>query len=104
MRRIVSGNHDFSNKVLSREEALDFFKDQPYKTELINDLAEDEQITVYTHADFSDLCRGPHVANTKEINGQAFKLMKTAGAYWRGDVTKPMLTRIYGTAWQNQVN
>jgi threonyl-tRNA synthetase len=100
MRRIVSGNHDFSNKVLSREEALDFFKDQPYKTELINDLAEDEQITVYTHADFSDLCRGPHVANTKEINGQAFKLMKTAGAYWRGDVTKPMLTRIYGTAWQ----
>ena len=100
MRRIVSGNHDFSNKVLSREEALDFFKDQPYKTELINDLAEDEQITIYTHADFSDLCRGPHVANTKEINGQAFKLMKTAGAYWRGDVTKPMLTRIYGTAWQ----
>ena len=100
MRRIVSGNHDFSNKVLSRKEALDFFKDQPYKTELINDLAEDEQITVYTHADFSDLCRGPHVANTKEINGQAFKLMKTAGAYWRGDVTKPMLTRIYGTAWQ----
>ncbi|HUH44222.1 MAG TPA: threonine--tRNA ligase [Treponemataceae bacterium] len=100
MRRIVSGNHDFSHKVLSREEALDFFKDQPYKTELINDLAEDEQITVYTHADFSDLCRGPHVANTKEINGQAFKLMKTAGAYWRGDVTKPMLTRIYGTAWQ----
>lgn len=100
MRRIVSGNHDFSNKVLSRKDALEFFKDQPYKTELINDLAEDEQITVYTHADFSDLCRGPHVANTKEINGQAFKLMKTAGAYWRGDVTKPMLTRIYGTAWQ----
>ncbi len=100
MRLIVSVNHDFSHKLLSRKEALDFFKDQPYKTELINDLAEDEQITVYTHADFSDLCRGPHVANTKEINGQAFKLMKTAGAYWRGDVTKPMLTRIYGTAWQ----
>ncbi|HPY53126.1 MAG TPA: threonine--tRNA ligase [Treponemataceae bacterium] len=100
MRRIVSGNHDFSHKLLSRKEALDFFKDQPYKTELINDLAEDEQITIYTHADFSDLCRGPHVTNTKEINGQAFKLMKTAGAYWRGDVTKPMLTRIYGTAWQ----
>ena len=100
MRRIVSGNHDFSKKVLTRKEALDLFKDQPYKIELINDLPENEEISVYSHADFVDLCRGPHIENTKEINGQAFKLMKTAGAYWRGDVSKPMLTRIYGTAWQ----
>ena len=100
MRRIVSGNHNFSKKVLTRKEALDLFKDQPYKIELINDLPENEEISVYSHADFVDLCRGPHIENTKEINGQAFKLMKTAGAYWRGDVSKPMLTRIYGTAWQ----
>ncbi|NLM00052.1 MAG: threonine--tRNA ligase [Treponema sp.] len=100
MRRIISGNHDFIRKELSKEEALKFFADQPYKIELINDLPEGETISTYTQGGFTDLCRGPHVANTKEINAQAFKLMKTAGAYWRGDVSRPMLTRIYGTAFE----
>jgi threonyl-tRNA synthetase len=100
MRRIVSGNHPFEKKLVSREEALALFKDEPYKTELIQDLPEGEQISVYTQDGFTDLCRGPHVENTKEINAQSFKLMKTAGAYWRGDEKRAMLTRIYGTAWE----
>ena len=100
MRRIVSGNHDFERKVVSRDEALALFADQPYKIELINEMPEGEEISVYVQDGYMDLCRGPHVANTKEINSQSFKLMKTAGAYWRGDVKRPMLTRIYGTAWE----
>ncbi len=100
MRRIVSGNHDFERKVVSRDEALALFADQPYKIELINEMPEGEEISIYTQDGYMDLCRGPHVANTKEINSQSFKLMKTAGAYWRGDVKRPMLTRIYGTAWE----
>lgn len=100
MRKILSGNHDFVRKEISREEALKMFADQPYKIELINELPENETISIYTQNSFTDLCRGPHVANTKEINAQAFKLMKTAGAYWRGDEKRPMLTRIYATAWE----
>ena len=100
MRRIVSGNHDFIRKEVSKEEALSLFKDQPYKIELINDMPDGETITTYEQDGYLDLCRGPHVANTKEINSQAFKLMKIAGAYWRGDINRPMLTRIYGTAWE----
>ena len=100
MRKIVNGNHDFVRKVVSRDEALELFKDQPFKTELINDLPENEEISIYQSDTFIDLCRGPHVANTHEINAQSFKLMKTAGAYWRGDENRPMLTRIYGTAWE----
>jgi threonyl-tRNA synthetase len=100
MRRIVSGNHPFVKKVISRTQALALFADEPYKTELINDLGADAEISTYTQDSFTDLCRGPHVENTKEINAQAFKLMKTAGAYWRGDEKRPMLTRIYGTAWE----
>lgn len=100
MRRIVSGNHDFVKNVISKEEALKLFADQPYKVELINDLPPDSEISTYTQDGFTDLCRGPHVENTKQINAQAFKLTKTAGAYWRGDVTRPMLTRIYATAWK----
>ena len=84
MRRIVSGNHSFEKKIVSREDALALFKDQPYKTELINELPSDAEISVYTQDGFADLCRGPHVATTKEINAQSFKLTKTAGAYWRG--------------------
>ncbi|AEE16260.1 threonine--tRNA ligase [Treponema brennaborense] len=103
MRKIVSGNHEFTRREVSRAEALKMFADQPYKVELINDLPADEPISVYTQAGFTDLCRGPHVANTKEINAQSFKLMKTAGAYWRGDEKRPMLTRIYGTAWEKPV-
>lgn len=100
MRKIVNTNVDFSRKEISRAEALELFKDEPFKTELINDLPENETISTYQSGSFIDLCRGPHVANTKEINAQSFKLMKTAGAYWRGDETRPMLTRIYGTAWE----
>ncbi len=100
MRRIVSGNHAFVRRAVSREEALSLFADQPYKTELLRGIPDGEEITVYTQDTFTDLCRGPHVANTREINAQAFKLMKTAGAYWRGDEKRPMLTRIYATAWE----
>ncbi|MCQ2982587.1 MAG: threonine--tRNA ligase [Treponemataceae bacterium] len=100
MRRILNGNHDFIREEVSKAQALELFKDQPYKIELINDLPEGETISIYTQDGYTDLCRGPHVANTKEINAQAFKLMRTAGAYWRGDATRPMLTRIYGTAWE----
>ena len=100
MRRIVSGNHDFIRKEVSKEEALKLFADQPYKIELINDLPPDATISTYEQDGYLDLCRGPHVASTKEINPQAFKLMKIAGAYWRGDENRPMLTRIYGTAWE----
>lgn len=100
MRRIIASNVDFERKEVSRAEALAMFADEPFKTELINDLPEGETISIYKSGNFTDLCRGPHVANTKEINVQSFKLMKTAGAYWRGDEKRPMLTRIYGTAWE----
>ena len=100
MRKILSSNKDFQRKELSRAEAKAMFADQPYKLELIDGLPEDATISIYNQGDFTDLCRGPHVCNTKEINAQSFKLMKTAGAYWRGDVSRPMLTRIYGTAWE----
>ncbi len=95
MRRIIAGNFDFVRKEVSKEEALKLFADQPYKVELINDLPDGETITTYQQDTFIDLCRGPHVANTKEINGQAFKLDKIAGAYWRGDSNRTMLTRVY---------
>ncbi len=100
MRKILSSNKDFQRKELPRAEAKAMFADQPYKLELIDGLPEDATISIYNQGDFTDLCRGPHVCNTKEINAQSFKLMKTAGAYWRGDVSRPMLTRIYGTAWE----
>ncbi len=114
MREIIAEGHTFTRRVVSPEEARELFRDQPYKLELIEDilsrgtdeygnpLPEGEQpvLTTYKHSTFEDLCRGPHVQNTKEINPKAFKLTSIAGAYWRGDETKPMLTRIYGTAWR----
>ena len=102
MRRLLSTPHDFIKEVITREQALELFKDQPFKCELINDLPQDVEISIYRSGNFVDLCRGPHVASTKEINAQGFKLEKIAGAYWRGDEKRPMLTRIYGTAWENQ--
>ena len=95
MRRILAGNHEFVRKEISKEEALKLFADQPYKIELINDLPEGETISTYEQDGYLDLCRGPHVASTKEINGQAFKLDRVAGAYWRGDSNRTMLTRVY---------
>ncbi|HOJ99603.1 MAG TPA: threonine--tRNA ligase [Termitinemataceae bacterium] len=107
MKRLIENRHDFVRVVVSREEALQRFADEPFKVELINELPADAEISIYEQRDTSgaliwaDLCRGPHVANTREINSAAFKLMNIAGAYWRGDEKRPMLTRIYGTAWEN---
>lgn len=100
MRRLLSTPQNFVKEVVSRQQALELFKDQPYKCELINDLPQDAEISIYRSGNFFDLCRGPHVTNSKEINAQSFKLQKIAGAYWRGDEKRPMLTRIYGTAWE----
>ena len=97
MREIVAEAKTFTRDELDRLEAWDAFDGQPYKRELIEGLPEGDTISVYTQGDFTDLCRGPHVPDTSRI--RAFKLMKVAGAYWRGDSTRPMLQRIYGTAW-----
>jgi threonyl-tRNA synthetase len=100
MRRIVKEQQSMNRQELSRQEALEFFKDDPYKTELITDLPEDEVITIYSQNEFTDLCRGGHIGNTKNI--KFFKLLSIAGAYWRGDSSRNQLQRIYGTAWFSQ--
>ena len=101
MREIMKTGKDFIRTEVSKDEALEMFKDQPYKVELINELPADEIITTYNQGGFTDLCRGPHVENTGKLNPQSFKLLSIAGAYWRGDEHRPMLQRIYGTAWAN---
>ena len=101
MKKIITSKTEFVCKVVSREEALNLFTGQDYKIELIKNLAENEQISIYTQGIFTDLCKGPHVKNTSELNPQAFKLLSVAGAYWRGDESRPMLQRIYATAWEN---
>ncbi|MCL2130220.1 MAG: threonine--tRNA ligase, partial [Treponema sp.] len=107
MKKIMESKIDFVRVETSREEALKRFAGEPFKQELINELPAGEVITVFENRDaegktsWFDLCRGPHVQNTREIHSGAFKLMSIAGAYWRGDENKPMLTRIYGTAWEN---
>ena len=112
MRQIIASRHPFQRQELSADEARQIFKDQPYKLELIdgleqggydeygNPLEEKPVISTYTHDQFVDLCRGPHVEHTGQINPSALKLMSVAGAYWRGDEHNPMLQRIYGTAWR----
>ncbi len=90
----------FVREVVTREEALRIFGKNPYKVELIEGLPQDEIITTYQQGEFVDLCRGPHVPSTGEIG--PFKLLSIAGAYWRGDEKRPMLQRIYGTAWPTQ--
>jgi threonyl-tRNA synthetase len=90
----------FEVNEVSREQALQIFGDNPYKVELIEGFPDGESITTYQQGDFLDLCRGPHVADTSQIG--AFKLQSVAGAYWRGDEHRPMLQRIYGTAWPTQ--
>ncbi len=114
MTEIIKGNHNFVKEVVSADEARQVFADQPYKLELIDGLEKGEvdddgnpvetkpEISLYRDDTFVDLCRGPHVENTREINPRAVKLMQVAGAYWRGDEHNPMLQRIYGTAWNNQ--
>ncbi len=114
MKEIIKGDHEFHCEVVSAAEARRLFKDQPFKLELIegleqggldedgNPTAEKPEISIYTQDTFTDLCRGPHVHNTHEINPSAVKLLNVAGAYWRGDEHNPMLQRIYGTAWENE--
>jgi threonyl-tRNA synthetase len=99
MRKIIKEAYAFEREEVSTEQAEKIFADQPYKLELIEDMPEGEVLSIYTQGEFTDLCRGPHVASTKEVNPRAFKLLKVAGAYWRGDEERPMLQRIYGTAW-----
>jgi threonyl-tRNA synthetase len=112
MRQIMQSKHEFRKTVVSGEKAKEIFAEQPYKLELIeglekggldeygNPLQEKPEISIYQHDTFVDLCRGPHVENTREIRPDAFKLMNVAGAYWRGDEKNKMLQRIYGTAWE----
>ena len=103
MHDIIQRNKNFIREVWSKEESIKYFKDkgEDYKVELINDLPDNEEISIYKQGDWLDLCRGPHMVSTKQI-GKAFKLMKVAGAYWRGDSSNAMLTRIYGTAWATE--
>jgi len=112
MREIIAEEHDFGYREIDEEEARRIFAGQPYKLELIDGilsagtdeygepLEEAPKLSLYTSGPFVDLCRGPHVSNTREINPDAIKLLSTAGAYWRGDERRPMLQRIYGTAWE----
>lgn len=99
MKEIAKKGTSISYRVVSKEDAIAFFKEQGenYKVDIIDSIPADQQIKIYTQGDFSDLCRGPHVPSTAAI--KAFKLTKLAGAYWRGDSNNEMLTRIYGTCW-----
>jgi threonyl-tRNA synthetase len=103
MREIIARGAPFRRQVIDRDEAIRFFqaKGEKYKAELIRDLPETETISLYSQGNWIDLCRGPHMRSTADIGG-AFKLMKVAGAYWRGDHRNAMLSRIYGTAWRDQ--
>ncbi len=103
MREIVARKADFVREEWDRERAIAFFEErgERYKAQLIQDLPSSETITIYRQGEWLDLCRGPHMRDTGDI-GTAFKLMKVAGAYWRGDHRNAMLTRIYGTAWRDQ--
>jgi threonyl-tRNA synthetase len=113
MRQIIAGKHEFKKKIVSADEARQIFANQPYKLELIDGLEkggldeygeplkEKVEISIYQQDSFTDLCRGPHVENTRAIKPDAVKLMTVAGAYWRGDEKNKQLQRIYGTAWEN---
>ena len=103
MREIVARDKPFTKEVWSRDQAKRVFRDmgESFKIELVDAIPEDQQLKIYKQGDWFDLCRGPHMTSTGKV-GSAFKLMKVAGAYWRGDSTKPMLTRIYGTAFAKQ--
>ena len=103
MRAHIAADERFECEVFpTREAALEFFAGQPYKEELIRDLPEGEEISLYRNGPFVDLCRGDHVASTGKIPAGAIKLLSVAGAYWRGDEHRPMLQRIYGTAWPSK--
>lgn len=115
MKALLKKNARFEQSSMPVQQALEFFRDEPYKVELIRDLAAGkvddmgkpiseavDEVGIYQHRDFVDLCRGPHVAYTKQVKANAVKLLRTSGAYWRGDENRPQLQRIYGTAWHNK--
>lgn len=103
MQRIIAEDHPFVRREVSADEVRQMFANQPYKLALIEDLAnEGAGLSVYTQDSFTDLCRGPHVAHTGILKPDAFKLLSSSGAYWRGDEKNPMLQRIYGTAWRSR--
>src|SRR4030042_4145252 len=97
MARIVAANRPFVREEVDKAKARQVFESQPYKLELIDELPE-ESLSIYHHGSFADLCRGPHLDSTDQIG--AFKLLNIAGAYWRGDEHRPLLQRIYGTAFE----
>lgn len=111
MQQIIAGDHVFQHRTVTPEEARALFADQPYKLELIAGLEQGDadeygqstreklEISIYRQDTFVDLCRGPHLERTGQIDASACKLLSIAGAYWRGDEQRPMLQRIYGTAW-----
>jgi threonyl-tRNA synthetase len=101
MKQIIKEDKEFKRIVVSRDEAKRMFADQVYKQELIDAISAEQEVSLYNQGGFTDLCRGPHVDSTRELNPEAFKLLNIAGAYWRGKETNPMLTRIYATAWNN---
>ena len=100
MGQTIAAGHQFHREEIGREEAKTLFSGQPYKLEIIDDLSEETTLSIFRHNEFVDLCQGPHVENTADIS--AVKLMNVAGAYWRGDEHRPMLQRIYGTAFESQ--
>ncbi|MFP4640457.1 MAG: threonine--tRNA ligase [Guyparkeria sp.] len=102
MRELAAEGDELERRVIERDDAVRFFKDlgEDYKVEIIKDIPGEEQLTLYTQGDFTDLCRGPHVPHTNKL--KAFKLLKVAGAYWRGDSDNEMLTRVYGTAFASE--
>ena len=115
MKALLKKNARFEQSSMPVQQALEFFRDEPYKVELIRDLAAGkvddmgkpiseavDEVGIYQHRDFVDLCRGPHVTYTKQVKANAVKLLRTSGAYWRGDENRPQLQRIYGTAWHNK--
>lgn len=99
MQKTIDLDLAFESRAVARNEALGILRDQPFKKEIVNDLDKDEEITFYKHGKFDDLCEGPHLESTGQV--PSFKLLSTAGAYWRGNEQRPMLQRIYGTAWES---
>jgi threonyl-tRNA synthetase len=104
MKEIINKRDDVRTEIWDRARAIQFYTDrgEPYKVELIQSIPGDEPLRMYWHGDWQDLCRGPHLQNTGQVPADAFKLMSIAGAYWRGDSNRPMLQRIYGTAFTNK--
>jgi len=101
MTQLIEEDYPFERESISRADALRLFMNQPYKIELIKDLPEGEELSIYRMGSFTDLCRGPHVQSTGKLCPQGFKLISIAGAYWRGSERRPMLQRVYGTAWHD---